>query len=153
MPYHRLLTANMAGVVGAKPVEVVVMNSLTVNLHLMMVSFYRPNSQRHKIVVEVGAFPSDRYAVESQIRFHGFDPAESLIELKPRAGEATVRHEDIEALLEGEGSSIALVMLGGVNYATGQFSHAGDHARRTCEGMRGGVRSRARCGKRSRQAA
>ena len=75
MPYHRLLTDNMAGIVGAKPVEVVVMNSLTVNLHLMMVSFYRPTAQRHKIVIEAGAFPSDHYAVESQIRFHGFDPA------------------------------------------------------------------------------
>ncbi len=121
MPYHRLLTENMAELVGAKAAEVVVMNSLTVNLHLMMVSFYRPTAQRHKIVIEVGAFPSDRYGVESQIRFHGFDPAESLIELKPRPSEATVRHEDIETLLEREGSSIALVMLGGVNYATGQL--------------------------------
>ena len=121
MPYHRLLTANMAGVVGAQPGEVVVMNSLTANLHLMMVSFYRPTPQRHKIVIEVGAFPSDRYAVDSQIRFHGFDPAQSLLELKPRAGEATIRQEDIEALIEREGASIALVMLGGVNYATGQL--------------------------------
>ena len=121
MPYHRLLTANMAGVVGAQPGEVVVMNSLTANLHLMMVSFYRPTPQRHKIVIEVGAFPSDRYAVDSQIRFHGFDPAQSLLELKPRAGEATIRQEDIESLIEREGASIALVMLGGVNYATGQL--------------------------------
>jgi kynureninase len=121
MPYHRLLTDNMAGVVGANPEEVVVMNSLTANLHLMMVSFYRPTAQRHKIVIEAGAFPSDRYAVESQIRFHGLDPAQSLIELKPRPSEATLRQEDIEALLERDGSSIALVMLGGVNYATGQW--------------------------------
>ncbi len=121
MPYHRLLTVNMAGVVGAQPAEVVVMNSLTANLHLMMVSFYRPTPQRHKIVIEAGAFPSDRYAVGSQIRFHGFDPARSLTELKPRPSEATIRHEDIEALLEREGPSIALVMLGGVNYATGQL--------------------------------
>ena len=121
MPYHRFLTENMAGVVGAKPVEVVIMNSLTANLHLMMVSFYRPTAQRHKIVIESGAFPSDRYAVESQIRFHGFDPAQSLIELKPRPSEATIRQQDIEALLEREGSSIALIMLGGVNYATGQL--------------------------------
>lgn len=125
MPYHRLLTENMAGVVGAEPAEVVVMNSLTVNLHLMMVSFYRPTAQRHKIVIEAGAFPSDRYAVESQIRFHGLDPAQSLIELRPRPSEATVRHEDIEALLDRDGSSIALVMLGGVNYATGQLFDMG----------------------------
>lgn len=121
MPYHRLLTANMAGVVGAEPDEVVTMNSLTANLHLMMVSFYRPTKQRHKIVIEGGAFPSDRYAVESQIRFHGFDPVGSLIELKPRPGEATLRQEDIAALIERDGQSIALIMLGGVNYATGQW--------------------------------
>ncbi len=121
MPYHRLLTDNMAGIVGAKPVEVVVMNSLTVNLHLMMVSFYRPTPQRHKIVIEAAAFPSDQYAFSSQIRFHGFDPATSLIELTPRPGEASIRPEDIAALLESEGSAIALVLLGGVNYATGQL--------------------------------
>ena len=121
MPYHRFLTDNMAGLAGAQPEEVVVMNSLTANLHLMMVSFYRPTAERHKIVIEAGAFPSDRYAVESQIRFHGLDPAQALIELKPRPSEATIRHEDIEALIEGEGSSIALIMLGGVNYATGQL--------------------------------
>ncbi len=121
MPYHRLLTENMAGVVGAQQEEVVVMNSLTANLHLMMVSFYRPTAQRHKIVIEAGAFPSDRYAVESQLRFHGLDAAQSLIELKPRPSQATIRQQDIEALLEHEGSSIALVMLGGVNYATGQL--------------------------------
>jgi kynureninase len=121
MPYHRLLTQNMAGVVGAQREEVVVMNSLTANLHLMMVSFYRPTAQRHKIVVEAGAFPSDRYAVESQLGFHGLDAARSLIELRPRPSEATIRQEDIDALLEREGSSIALIMLGGVNYATGQL--------------------------------
>ncbi len=121
MPYHRLLTDNMAHVVGAQPEEVVVMNSLTANLHLMMVSFYRPTPQRHKIVIEAGAFPSDRYAVESQIRFHGLDPAQSLIELRPRPSEATIRQEAIEALMEREGPSIALIMLGGVNYATGQL--------------------------------
>jgi kynureninase len=121
MPYHRLLTDNMAGIVGAKPVEVVVMNSLTVNLHLMMVSFYRPTRQRHKLVVEAGAFPSDQYAFCSQIRFHGFDPATSLIELTPRPGETSIRPEDINTLLEREGPAIALVLLGGVNYATGQL--------------------------------
>ena len=120
MPYHRLLTDQTAELVGAKPLEVVVMNSLTVNLHLMMVSFYRPTKVRHKIVVERGAFPSDQYAVKSQIHFHGFDPAASLIELTPRPGEFCLRDEDIDAVIEREGDTIALIMLGGVNYATGQ---------------------------------
>ena len=115
-----LLTEQTAELVGAKPLEVVVMNSLTVNLHLMMVSFYRPTQGRHKIVVERGAFPSDQYAVKSQIRFHGFDPATSLIELTPRPGESCLRDEDIESLIERQGDEIALIMLGGVNYATGQ---------------------------------
>ena len=120
MPYHRLLTEQTAELVGAKPLEVVVMNSLTVNLHLMMVSFYRPTAGRHKIVVERGAFPSDQYAVHSQIRFHGFDPATSLIELTPRSGEFSLREEDIDSLIERSGHEIALIMLGGVNYVTGQ---------------------------------
>src|SRR3954469_26043702 len=119
--YHRFVAEATARLVGAKPIEVVVMNSLTVNLHLMMVSFYRPTKQRHKIVIEGGAFPSDQYAVDSQIRFHGLDPAHSLIELRPRSGEATLRTEDIVALIEREGDSIALIMLGAVNYSTGQF--------------------------------
>ena len=125
MPYHRLLTQQTAALVGAEPEEVVVMNSLTVNLHLMMVSFYRPTSERHKILVERGAFPSDQYAVQSQIQFHGFDPTTSLLELTPRAGEFYLRDEDIEALIEREGDSIALILLGGVNYATGQLSIVG----------------------------
>jgi kynureninase len=119
--YHRLLAHQTAELVGARPSEVVVMNSLTVNLHLMMVSFYRPTTQRHKILVERGAFPSDQYAVKSQIRFHGFDPASSLLELTPREGESCVRDEDIESLIDREGDSIALIMIGGVNYATGQL--------------------------------
>jgi len=126
MPYHRLLTQQTAELVGAQPDEVVVMNSLTVNLHLMMASFYRPTRQRHKIVIERGAFPSDQYAVKSQIRFHGFDPASSLIELTPRDGEACIRDQDIEELIGREGDSVALILLGGVNYATGQvFDMAG----------------------------
>ena len=126
MPYHRLLTRQTAELVGAQPEEVVVMNSLTVNLHLMMASFYRPTRQRHKIVIERGAFPSDQYAVKSQIRFHGFDPASSLIELTPRDGEACIRDQDIEELIAREGDSVALILLGGVNYATGQvFDMAG----------------------------
>jgi kynureninase len=120
MPYHRLLTEQTAELVGAKALEVVVMNSLTVNLHLMMVSFYRPTPRKHKIVVERGAFPSDQYAVKSQIRFHGFDPAASLIELTPLPGESCLRDEDIESLIERSGDEIALILLGGVNYATGQ---------------------------------
>jgi len=120
MPYHRLLTEQTAELVGAKPLEVVVMNSLTVNLHLMMVSFYRPTATRYKIVVESGAFPSDQYAVKSQIRFHGFDPATSLIELTPRPSESCLCEEDIQSLIEREGERIALILLGGVNYATGQ---------------------------------
>jgi kynureninase len=126
MPYHRLLTEQTATLVGAWPAEVVVMNSLTVNLHLMMATFYHPTQKRHKILVERGAFPSDQYAVDSQIRFHGFDPASSLLELTPRDGESCMRDEDIESLIEREGDSIALIMLGGVNYSTGQlFDMAG----------------------------
>lgn len=126
MPYHRLLTEQTATLVGAWPAEVVVMNSLTVNLHLMMATFYRPTQKRHKVLVERGAFPSDQYAVTSQIRFHGFDPASSLLELTPRDSESCMRDEDIESLIEREGDSIALIMLGGVNYSTGQlFDMAG----------------------------
>ncbi len=126
MPYHRLLTGQVATLVGAKPVEVVVMNSLTVNLHLMMASFYRPTTQRHKILIEHGAFPSDQYAVKSQIRFHGLDPETSLLELSPRDGEFCIRDEEIHTLIEREGDAIALILLGGVNYATGQvFDIAG----------------------------
>jgi len=120
MPYHEFLTEQMAQVVGAKPVETVVMNSLTVNLHLLMVSFYRPTKERHKIVIEAGAFPSDQYAVASQIKFHGFAIEESLIEIKQRENETTLRTEDIEQTIYENGDSIALVLLGGVNYYTGQ---------------------------------
>lgn len=126
MPYHKLLTEQTATLVGAKDIEVVVMNSLTVNLHLMMISFYRPTASKHKIVVECGAFPSDQYAVKSQIRFHGFDPASSLIELSPLPGESCLRDEQIESVIEHSGDEIALILLGGVNYATGQaFDMAG----------------------------
>lgn len=118
--YHRILADATARLVGAKPVEVVVMNSLTVNLHLMMVSFYRPTKQRYKIMMERGAFPSDQYAVKSQLHYHGFDPASALIELAPRAGEWAVREEDILAMIEKEGPSVALILLPGVNYSTGQ---------------------------------
>jgi len=159
LPYHESLTEQMSDVVGAEPIETVVMNSLTTNLHLLMVSFYRPSASRYKIVIEKGAFPSDQYAVESQLRFHGFlseppavtgdlmqafnqvdyttgvqpprprnaatPPLEggqlrALIELTPREGEATLKTDDILETIEREGDSIALILLGGVNYYSGQ---------------------------------
>ena len=120
MPYHEFLTDKTARLVGAKPEEVVNMNSLTVNLHLMLVSFYRPTKSRYKLVIESPAFPSDRYATESQVRFHGFDPEDALVEIAPRPGEATIRQEDIEDLIAREGESIALIMLPGVQYYSGQ---------------------------------
>lgn len=121
MDYAENLSPALARLVGAKPLEVATMNSLTVNLHMMMVSFYRPTKSRYKIVIEKSAFPSDQYAVKSQISFHGFDPAEALIELAPRAGEDMIRMEDIEDLIAKEGGSIALILIGAVNYYTGQW--------------------------------
>ncbi len=121
MPYHEFLTENMAKIVGAKSIEVVIMNTLTTNLHLLMVSFYQPTKTKYKIVIESDAFPSDRYAVESQLKFHGFDPKEGLLEWKPRDGEELLHMEDLEAILEAEGDEIALLMIGGVNYYTGQY--------------------------------
>ncbi|MFL6467811.1 MAG: kynureninase, partial [Pyrinomonadaceae bacterium] len=119
LPYHEFVTEAMARVVGSQPIETVMMNSLTVNLHLLMVSFYRPTRERFKIIIEKGAFPSDHYAVESQLKFHGF-AGEGLIELEPREGETTLRTEDIVDAIEQEGNSVALILLGGVNYYTGQ---------------------------------
>jgi kynureninase len=121
MYYHKFLTPQIAGIVGALEHEVVVMNTLTVNLHLMMVSFYRPTAKRFKIIMEGGAFPSDQYAVESQLRWHGYDPDQAIVELVPREGEDILRTEDILSVLEKEGESTALVLIGGVNYYTGQF--------------------------------
>ncbi len=119
--YHHFLTESTARLVGAKPVEVVVMNSLTVNLNLLMISFYRPTQKRYKVIMEYMAFPSDQYAVENQVKFHGFDPFDAIIELTPRAGETTLRTEDIISTIEANQDSVALVMLGGVNYYTGQL--------------------------------
>jgi kynureninase len=120
MPYHELLARPMAALVGALPGEVVAMNSLTVNLHLMMTSFYRPTRERHRILLEEHAFPSDDYALESQASLHGFDPAEALLRLRPREGTATLETSDIAELLEREGDTIALVLLPGVQYYSGQ---------------------------------
>src|SRR5690606_871538 len=119
-PYHQQFREPGARLVGARPGEVVMMNSLTVNLHLMMVSFYRPTARRHRILIDYPTFPSDTYAVKSQIAFHGFDPRTALVEVRPRTGEHTLRTEDIEAVLAREGDSIALVLLAGVNFFTGQ---------------------------------
>lgn len=120
LPYHELLTHQMAQVVGAKDSEVVVMNTLTVNLHLMMVSFYQPTKQRHKIIIEADAFPSDRYAVESQIRFHGFDPEQSLLLWKPNPETGLCELSTLKNLIEQHSDSIALIMLGNSNYYSGQ---------------------------------
>lgn len=113
----------MANVVGARPEEVCLMNGLTVNLHLLMLSFYRPTAARHRILLEDKAFPSDHYAVESQIRLRGFDPRDSMLLLAPRPGEFTLRTEDILRVIEEQGDSIAVVMLSGVQYYTGQLFH------------------------------
>jgi len=121
LPYHEFLTESMAKIVGAKPIEVVVMNTLTTNLHLMMVSFYKPTKSRYKILIESDAFPSDKYAVESQLRHHGFDDKEGLILWKPRKGEELLQYEDLETIMQTQGNKIALIMIGGVNYYTGQF--------------------------------
>lgn len=120
LPYHEFLTENMAKIVGAKPSEVVVMNTLTTNLHLMMVSFFQPTKTKYKIVVESDAFPSDKYAVESQLKFHGIDPKDGLILWKPRNGEELCRFEDLEEIMKTHGNEIALLMIGSTNYYTGQ---------------------------------
>jgi len=121
LPYHEYLAETMAKVVGAKPIEVVVMNTLTANLHFMMISFYRPTKKRYKILIESDAFPSDKYAVESQLRHHGFDDKEGLILWKPRKDEDLLQYKDLETILEEQGDEVALIMIGGVNYYTGQY--------------------------------
>jgi kynureninase len=128
MDYHEKLVNPLAKIVGALPQEVVVMNQLTVNLHLMLVSFYRPSAQRYKIICEAKAFPSDQYAFETHVKHHAslhsnqkFDPATAIIEVAPRKGEYTLRTEDILAAIEQHGNETALVLFGGINYYTGQF--------------------------------
>lgn len=119
--YHKFAKKTLAKLVGAKPVEVIAMNQLTVNLHLLMVSFYRPTKERFKIIAEHGAFSSDQYAFESQIRYHGFDPHQALIEIKPNDGESILHTEDIIRAIDKHGSQLALIIFGGVQYYTGQF--------------------------------
>ena len=118
--YHERLAKPLMGVIGAKEHEITVMNTLTVNLHLLMVSFYRPTIDRYKILVEEKAFPSDQYMVNSQLRFHGIDPAEAIVELKKRDGEHFWRTSDILRKIEEVGDELALVLIGGVNYYNGQ---------------------------------
>ncbi len=118
--FHKALAPASAHVVGAREEEVIVMNTLTVNLHLMMVSFYRPTTDRFKIIMEAGAFPSDQYAIESQVRWHVLDPADSIVEVAPREGEETLRTEDIIETIEAHGRQTALVLFAGLNYYTGQ---------------------------------
>jgi kynureninase len=121
MPYHEIFTKQLSKIIGCKENEVVVMNSLSVNLHLLMVSFYRPTKQRYKIICEAKAFPSDQYAFETQAAFHGFNPAEAVIEVSPKEGEHTIRTDDILSVIKQHGDSAALVLFGGVNYYTGQL--------------------------------
>ena len=119
--HHKFAKKSLAAIVGAKPSEVVAMNQLTVNLHLMLISFYRPTARRYKILTEAGAFSSDQYAFESQIKFHGLHPNKTLVELKPRKGEHTLRTEDILDAIKQHRNELALVIFGGVQYYTGQF--------------------------------
>ena len=118
--YHEMFAEPIAKIVGAKPEEVVVMNNLTVNLNLLMVSFYRPTAARYKIICEAKAFPSDQYALEMQVRNAGLNPDEAIIEIAPRAGERTIHNEDIIAAIDQAGDTLSCVMIGGVNYFTGQ---------------------------------
>jgi kynureninase len=119
--YHELLSSKAAKIVGGQKSEVVITHSLTTNLHLLMVSFYRPTTQRFKIICEHKAFPSDQYVLESQVKFHGLDPKNAIIEICPREGEHTIRQEDVLSLIEENSESLALVMIGGVNYYNGQL--------------------------------
>lgn len=118
--YHHRLKSTLGGLLGAKDDEVTTMNSLTVNIHLLLVSFYKPTHKKYKILMEGGAFPSDQYAIESQVNFHGFDPKDAVIEIFPREGEYTLRTEDIVLAIQDHADELALVLFGGINYYTGQ---------------------------------
>ena len=118
--YHEQFPSLLSGILGAQPEEIIVMNQLTVNLHLLMVSFYAPTPKRYKIICEAKAFPSDQYALESQVKFHGFDPETAIIEVAPRSGEHTIRTSDILDAIQTHGDEIALVIFGGINYYSGQ---------------------------------
>lgn len=118
--YHQLFSPSLARIVGAEPDEVVAMNTLTVNLHLLMISFYQPTQQRYKIIMEAGAFPSDQYAMETQVLHHGFAPEDAIIEIAPRAGSYTIEEEDVLSAIAEAGEQLALVVMGGVHYYSGQ---------------------------------
>lgn len=120
LTFHKLFSTSLAKIAGAKILEVIAMNTLTTNLHLMLTSFYRPTSKRYKIITEAGSFSSDNYALNSQVKLHGLNPKKTIVELKPRKGEYTLRTEDIVKQIEKHKGSLALVMMGGVNYYTGQ---------------------------------
>jgi kynureninase len=119
--YQQYCSKPLTDIVGASQEELTVMNTLTVNLHLLLMSFYRPTKQRFKVLMEAGAFPSDQYAVETQVRLHGFDPEAAIIEVAPRPGEYLIREEDIFEIIARESSSLAIILLGGINYYTGQL--------------------------------
>jgi len=119
--YHEIFPKNLSSIIGALPHEIVVMNQLTVNLHLLMISFYRPSNERYKIICEAKAFPSDQYALESQVKYHGYDPNDVIVEVTPRDGEYTLRTEDIIKTIKQHGNETALVLFGGLNYYTGQY--------------------------------
>ncbi|MHA2105759.1 MAG: kynureninase [Candidatus Hodarchaeales archaeon] len=120
LSYHEIFSDSIGKLIGAKPDEVVTMNTLSVNIHLMFVSFYQPKDKKRKIMMEAGSFPSDTYAVKSQLLFHGYNPEEDIIFVEPREGERTLRTEDILKLINNQGEEIALIWFGGINYATGQ---------------------------------
>lgn len=124
--FHERLEKSTAKLVGALPSEVVVMNALTVNIHFLLVSFYQPSKNRYKIMIEKDAFPSDHYAIQSQIRFHGYDPEQALVELVPRKDEKILRNDDILSSIQDHGDQLSLIYLGGVNYYTGQAFDMGE---------------------------
>ncbi len=121
MTYPQSLRPALSRIAGCLEDEVTVMNALTVNLHLLLLTFYRPDTTRYKIIIEAGAFPSDQYAVETQVKYHGYSPGEAILEVTPREGEKTIREEDILQLIDQHKDSLALVLLGGINYYTGQL--------------------------------